>query len=102
MDITKGELIEQLVEKKRYTKGGAKMLIEDFTEIILDNIREGNSVSLRGFGCFDIVNRKERKTVSMQTGETVIIPEHHHAKFFPGKDMKFAVKMWESDPDRKV
>lgn len=100
MDINRLELVGQLVAKHGYTKKDAITLIDDFTDIILDNLGKGNSVSLYGFGRFDLLERKERSCPNPQTGETVVIPAHWAPKFYPGKKMRLQVKIWEDNKKR--
>lgn len=100
MNVTKTELIEQLVENHNYTKKAATEIVEDFTSVIVENLRNGNSVSLRGFGNFEILERKARSCPNPKTGETVHIPTHSIPRFYPGKQMRLAVKFWEDDNKR--
>lgn len=100
MDVKRADLINQLVAKHSYTKKAATSLVDDFVDIILDNMRKGNTVSLRNFGCFDILERKARSCPNPQTGEKVDVPAHWIPRFYPGNKMRLAVKMWEDDMRR--
>lgn len=100
MVVTRNDLIGQLMEKHNYTKKSATSLVDDFVNIVLDNIRNGNSVVLRGFGRFDIVDRAARSCPNPRTGERVSIAEHKVPKFSPGDTMRVAVKLWEDDNKR--
>ena len=100
MDITKKEFIQQLVDKHRYTKDSATQLVEDFWDVLNDNVLSGNSVSFYGYGCFDIIMRKERRGVNPSTGDRCIIPEHWVPRFFPGKILRRSAKLW-ADSDKR-
>lgn len=100
MDIKRNDLIQQLVDRHGYTKKAATMLVDDFVDIILENLGDGNAVSIRNFGCFDILERKERSCPNPQTGERVVVPAHWVPRFYPGNKMKLAVKMWEDNTKR--
>ena len=100
MDIKRNDLIKQLVEKHGYTKKSAISLVDDFADVILENLVEGNTVSIRGFGCFDILERKARSCPNPQTGERVDVPAHWIPRFYPGKKMRLAVKIWEDNQRR--
>ncbi len=100
MDIKRNDLIQQLVSKHGYTKKAATDIVDDFTDIVLENLRGGNTVSLRNFGCFDILERKARSCPNPQTGEKVDVPAHWIPRFYPGSKMRLAVKMWEDDSRR--
>lgn len=100
MDIKRNDLIQQLVSKYGYTKKAATDIVDDFTGIVLENLRNGNTVSLRNFGCFDILERKARSCPNPKTGEKVEIPAHWIPRFYPSNRMRLAVKMWEDDSRR--
>ena len=93
------DLIQQLGERYGYTKKDAVQLIDDFCEIVIENLRNGNSVSIHTFGCFDVLERKEHSLVDLQ-GERKIVPAHWVPRFYPGNRMRLVVKMWEDDRNR--
>jgi nucleoid DNA-binding protein len=100
MDLKRTDLIQQLVERHGYTKAAATSIVDDFTESILYNLENGNTVSLHGFGCFDLLERKERRCPNPQTGETVTVPAHYIPRFYPWRAMRRAVKVWEDNTKR--
>lgn len=100
MDINRVELINQLVEKNNYTKKAATSLVDDFVDIIMDNLRNGNSVTLRGFGRFAIQDRAARACPNPKTGEMMPVPARKIPRFYPGTTMRMAVKLWEDDSKR--
>ena len=100
MTINRSDLIKQLTEKFNYTKKAATTLVDDFTEIILDNMEMGNTVNIYGFGIFDILERAARSCPNPQTGERVEVPKHWIPRFYPGGRMRRAVKIWEDNNAR--
>lgn len=100
MDIKRKDLIKQLVDKHRYTKKAATSVVDDFTDIIIENLRHGNSVMLKDFGCWDLLERQTRSCPNPQTGEKMDIPAHWIPRFYPSKRMRLVVKMWEDDVRR--
>lgn len=100
MDIKRVDLIQQLVGKHGYTKKAATSIVDDFTDIILYNLGNGDTVSIHNFGCFDILERKARSCPNPQTGEKVNVPAHWIPRFYPGNKMRLAVKLWEDSTKR--
>ncbi len=100
MNVKRIDLIEQLAEKYGYTKKAATSIVDDFVDVILDNLSNGNTVSIYNFGCFDILERKERSCPNPQTGDKVVIPAHWIPRFYPGKKMRLVVKKWEDNQKR--
>lgn len=94
------DLIQQLVDKHGYTKKAATCIVDDFADIVIENLRNGNTVSIHDFGQFDILERKARSCPCVQTGEEVEIPAHLVPRFYPWKKMRLAVKLWEDDSKR--
>ena len=47
MNIKRADLIQQLVDKHRYTKKAATSIVDDFTDIILDNLDAAIELSKR-------------------------------------------------------
>lgn len=101
MDINRSDFINQLVEKHGYTKKSATALVEDFIDMVLENLEHGNRVSFQGFGRFDIIERKARSCPNPQTGERVEVPAHLVPRFFAGNHTKFAVKKWAASRDNR-
>ena len=100
MDIKRVDLIQQLMDKHGYTKKAATNIVDDFTDIILYNLGNGDTVSIHNFGCFDILERKARSCPNPQTGEKVNVPAHWIPRFYPGNKMRLAVKLWEDSTKR--
>ena len=50
MDIKRVDLIQQLVDRHGYTKKAATSIVDDFTNLILENLEEGNTISIHNFG----------------------------------------------------
>ncbi len=102
MDIKKSDFVDQLREKHNYTKGSAEMLVDDFWDILADNMEAGNTVSFYGYGCFDMVKRAARSCPNPVTKERCDIPEHWVPKFYPGERLKKAVRVMEDNERREV
>ena len=99
MNIKRNDLVKQMGEKFGYSKKDATQLIDDFCDIVVDNLRNGNSVSIHNFGCFDVLERKEHALIDLN-GERKVVPAHWVPRFYPGKQMRLVVKMWEDDTKR--
>ncbi len=61
-------------------------------DVILNTIKErlarGDKVVISGFGCFRVTQRKNRKGVNPQTGESIVIPGRKAVVFKPSKYLK--------------
>lgn len=69
-----------------------KDVVDEVFKTIEDNIENGISVRLRGFGHFDSFQYKGRKSRNPQTGETVLVPDKNNVRFRPSKDFTDRVR----------
>lgn len=97
MIIKKPALVEQLMKEYGYTRKSATSLVDDFTDVVMYNLRNGNEVALYGFGRFILNDRKARRCPNPATGKLMDIPSHWVPKFIPGRSMRFAVSMYNND-----
>lgn len=95
MDVNRRVLVRQLADQYGYKVKDATKFVDDFTELILRNMQDGNSVSIYGFGCFDMLERKAHVCPDMRSGTMIDIPAHYIPRFYPGARMHNAVRIWE-------
>lgn len=100
MKVKRADLIQQLSDHYGYTKKDAANVIDDFTSVVLNNLEQGNEVSVRNLGQFHRALRKERSCPNPVTGERVVIPAHFVPKFSPSHQMRVSVRLWEDNVDR--
>lgn len=91
--LTKSDVIDEIYEKINMSKKDISAVTEALFSVLKKNLVEKKAIELRGFGTFDVVQRKGRENArNPQTGETVRVPDHHAVKFRPGKEIKEALK----------
>lgn len=90
--MRKPELAAAIAEKADLTKEKASEVINVITEQIGKALSEGESVSLIGFGTFEVRDRKERQGKNPQTGAAITIPAAKVPAFKAGKGLKDAVR----------
>ncbi len=86
--MTKAELIEVMAEKANTSKAAAKRFLDSFTDTVTDTLKQGDKVTLVGFGTFSVAERKARKGRNPRTGKEISIPGGKAPKFKAGKGMK--------------
>ena len=62
-----------------------------FHEMIIDQVAEGHTVNLRGFGKFYTTETKSHPGMNMQTGSKMIVPNRITVKFQPSSNFKLKV-----------
>lgn len=97
---TKSDLIDTIYEKTDHELKDVRSIIDMFLDEIKESLEKDQSVELRGFGTFEIRERKGReKARNPKTGAIVSVEDHAVVGFRSGKDLKNSV--WDL-PSRKV
>jgi len=86
--MNKGELITRVAENADLSIAQATEVVNTLLYTIGDSLRDGNKVSLFGFGTFTPKERKSRPGRNPKTGEKIIIPAKNIVKFKPGKELE--------------
>ena len=89
--MRKPELAAAIAEKADLSKEKAAEVLTVITDQIAKALSEGDSVSLIGFGTFEVRQRAERQGKNPQTGEPMDIPASKTVGFKVGKKLKDAV-----------
>ena len=91
-NINKDALVDAIAIKTDLSKKAVEGVIEALEEKITDEIRQGNKVTLTGFGTFKVSKRAAREGINPQTKAKIQIPAMTVPKFTAGKSLKEAVK----------
>jgi DNA-binding protein HU-beta len=70
------------------TKKQAGEAVDATFECIAQHLKDGDRVSVPGFGSFSVSERAARQGRNPATGATIQIPASKNAKFKAGKDLK--------------
>ncbi len=94
--MNRSELISAVAESAGVKKDNAAKAVAAITEVIADALKDGEKVTIPGFGVlFDVSERAEHEGRNPRTGETVTIPASKSVKFKAGKNLKDAVNILE-------
>lgn len=85
--MNKAELIAQIAEDAGITKTQANGALDSFVEAVTKALKNGDKVTLVGFGTFSVSNRVERNGRNPQTGEVIKIQARKVARFKAGKEL---------------
>ncbi len=77
-----------LVEKNGLEKRSAEQFAQAFFAVISEGLERDGQVKVRGLGTFKIVEVGDRESVSVSTGERVLIQGHAKVTFTPDATMK--------------
>jgi DNA-binding protein HU-beta len=86
--MTRQELVDQVADRAGLNKKDAGNAVNAVVDSIKDALGKGESVSLVGFGTFDIKERGARTGRNPRTKEPIEIAARKSPVFRPGKALK--------------
>ncbi len=89
--MNKKELVKSMAAKIGPTGADADRAVNALLEIISDTLKKGESLTLPGFGTFEVRDRAARNGRNPKTGEELKIAASRVAIFQPGSALKAAV-----------
>lgn len=90
--MNKGDLINKIAADSGITKTQAQAALNSFLNATSGALKDGDKVTLVGFGTFATSERSARKGRNPQTGAVINIPGKKVVKFRPGKELSDSVK----------
>lgn len=90
--MTKQQIVQQVAESTGIGRSQVRHTIDAFIETMASAFAKKETVYLRGFGTFSVVNAKERKARIVSTGQECIVPAHDRIKFKPCIELKDRIK----------
>ncbi len=86
--LTKADLSKQLMDKLELGKKEADLLVNTFLDAIVQSLRGGEGVELRGFGSFRLRDRRARVGRNPRSGESIKVPPKRVVYFKLGKELR--------------
>ena len=87
-NLTKKEIINSIYMQLGYSKKICEALIDDFFDILLENLIINQQVKISGFGTFFLKKKMERIGRNPKTREKVTISSRNVIMFKASKDLK--------------
>ena len=86
---TKADIVDSVYNKTGINRKEIREIMDLITDDIMDALRKGYNIELRGFGTFEIRIRKGRKNArNPKTGELLSVNSHGTVAFRAGRDLK--------------
>lgn len=90
--MNKAELITAVAQAANINKADAERVITAFADTVQAVLKNGDSVTLVGFGTFAAGQRAEREGRNPATGEAITIAAAKTVKFKAGKTLKDSIQ----------
>lgn len=89
--MNKSQLIEAVASSAKLSKADAGRAVDAFVDAVTKSLKRGESVSLVGFGTFQVRHRAARTGRNPQTGQKITIRASKVPAFKAGKALKDSV-----------
>ncbi|MGM0739126.1 MAG: HU family DNA-binding protein [Bacteroidota bacterium] len=89
--MTKADIVEVISANTGITKIETEAVVNGFLQTVIESMKQGENIELRGFGSFKVVKRAKRIARNPKTNEEVVVPEQHVPVLKISKDFKQAV-----------
>ncbi len=93
--MNKTDLIDKAASSAQVSKADTSRVFNAIVETITDRLRNGEAVTIIGFGTFKISHRAARSGRNPQTGEVLKIAAKKMPVFSAGKQLKDACNVKE-------
>lgn len=87
--------IRQQEKSVLYTADDVANIVDASLAVILDAIRKGEEISVKGFGTLGLHYRAARRTKEPNSGEWCEVDARYVPKFAYGNDLRMAAKLYE-------
>ena len=87
-NLTKKEIINSIYMQLGYSKKICETLLDDFFDILLEQLIQNNKVKISGFGTFYLRKKQERIGRNPKTNEEAIINKRNVITFKASKELK--------------
>lgn len=89
--MNKSELVSNIADSADITKAAAEKALNGFMDAVTTTLKNGDKLTLVGFGTFSVSNRPARQGRNPQTGKNMEIKAKNVAKFKAGSKLADAV-----------
>ena len=89
--MNKAELIDAIASEAGLSKADAKKALDGFVNATAGALKNGDRISLVGFGSFSVSKRAARKGRNPQTGKEITIKARKVVKLKAGSDLSGTV-----------
>ncbi|MDI6767080.1 MAG: HU family DNA-binding protein [Bacteroidota bacterium] len=89
--MTKADIVDHIASGTGLTKVETEAVVDGFIQTVIEALKEGKNIEIRGFGSFKNKKRKGRIARNPRTGAPVQVDEHFVPYFKVSKELRTAV-----------
>ena len=87
------EFISELSRRLGYSNKDATRLVSSVLSIMTQELQDGKTIAIQGFGSFDVKKKLERVSVNPVTQQRLLIPPKLVLSFKPGITLKRQIQV---------
>jgi DNA-binding protein HU-beta len=89
--MTKADIVDIISSSTGISKVETEAVVKGFMETVIDAMKKGETIELRGFGSFKVVKRAKRVARNPKTNKEVLVPEQYVPVLKISKEFKSTV-----------
>jgi DNA-binding protein HU-beta len=89
--LTKADIVNTVADATGITKIETEAVIDGFITTIINTLKQGQSIDIRGFATFTVKKHKEKLARNPKTGEVVKVKERFVPAVKLSKQLKYSV-----------
>lgn len=89
--MTKSDIVDIISSSTGISKIETEAVVKGFMETVIESMKKGETIELRGFGSFKVVKRAQRVARNPKTNQEVVVPEQFVPVLKISRDFKAAV-----------
>ena len=86
--MTKADIVDRVAAGTGLTKLETEAIIEGFFKTVIESLKDGRGIEIRGFGSYRVKKKNSRQARNSKTGQQVFVPEHYVPTFKFSKEFK--------------
>ena len=100
--MTKADIVDRVAAGTGLTKLETEAIIEGFFKTVIESLKDGRGIEIRGFGSYRVKKKNSRQARNPKTGQQVFVPEHYVPKFKFSKEFKEMVNIGMMQKEREA
>jgi DNA-binding protein HU-beta len=89
--LTKADIVDHIASGTGLTKVETEAVVDGFIQTVIEALKDGKNIEIRGFGSFKTKKRKGRMARNPRTGAQVKVDEHFVPYFKVSKELRTTV-----------
>jgi DNA-binding protein HU-beta len=100
--MTKADIVDRVAAGTGLTKLETEAIIEGFFKTVIESLKDGRGIEIRGFGSYRVKKKNSRQARNPKTGQQVFVPEHYVPTFKFSREFKEMVNIGMMQKEREA